>query len=671
MVTLALCALVLGPTGDPPHIANLWGCSPASTEYDSWSRYDLLVLTGGSPSQMERFSAEYRRRNSGGILLGTAPLMNLGSPEATPWMEESWFLRKPDGEMVTWWADQVYTPNLLIDGCLEALVAQTAESLGAALEQGWIDGVFFDSVVGRATWLGPVDTDGDGVADDPAEVDPRWHARQCEFFDRLRARYPGMLILANDVDLGHAPHLHGRLFEGGPLLDGVANGSRSCDLALRTLAAWREQSLQPPVTFALMSHPLGWQPWRLGQGPAVTTEAEVDRVARDFRRMRLGLLLCLMSDTYAAYDVGTVWYGLTFWYPEYDAPLGRPLGPVETVQQAEDREVFHWRAGEPTDALSLEDSAVAMEAGIEGGSLDSGAGWRRLFGTDPRSVPLAPGETYEVRATVEVLEAAGATIQFQARTPTGGWERHDKAINLWPGTLGTWEIGDVFIPDDFEDYSLEWHLNGAGRIRLTEIRVIAVEQSYLRREFEGGIAVLNRLPREVEVDLGGAYRRFEDPSCPRWIMEVDDADEGFMAEAGWERVSDLGRFCGTSTHQALKPGATATWSFTAPSTDTYTILACAPKLEGLTDAARFALEGPSGRQTVVVDQREGEGGWVMLLEAPLTEGEVYRVTLESGGTGITVADAVRIESAAPRHDGSLVRRLVLAPLDGEILLKVP
>jgi hypothetical protein len=36
-----------------------------------------------------------------------------------------------------------------------------------------------------------------------------------------------------------------------------------------------------------------------------------------------------------------------------------------------------------------------------------------------------------------------------------------------------------------------------------------------------------------------------------------------------------------------------------------------------------------------------------------------------------VADAVRIESAARRHDGSLVRRLVLAPLDGEILLKEP
>lgn len=667
MSCLVLIALLLGPPGDPPYIGNLWGCHASTTDYDDWARYDLLVLAGGSPDEMLRFSTEYRRRNPKGVLLGTAPLMNLGSPEATPWMRHDWYLRDPQGKLITWWADQIYTPNLLIGDCLDALVANTEESLGGALEEGWIDGFFCDSVVGQATWLGPVDTDGNGVADDPAEVNPRWHARQCEFFDRLRERYPGALILANDVDPGHAPHLHGRLFEGGPLLDGVANGSTSCTRALQTLTSWRDISLQPPVTFALMTHPVGWQPWRVGQGDRVTTEAEVDRVARDFQRMRLGLVLCLLSDTYYAYDVGTVWYGLPLWYAEYDAPLGRPLGPVEKIQGVGDREVLLWRAGEPAGAFSLENGSTVTTAGIEGGTLDRGAGWRRLFGTDPKAFALLPGEVYDVHARVEVLDAAGAVIQFQARTPTGGWEHHDKAVNVWTGGPGTWEIRDTFVPDDFNDYSLEWHLHGAARIRLTEMTVRVTGQSYLRRQFEGGIAILNPLSREVEIDLGADYRRLDDPVCPRHVLEVDDDDSRFLAGVGWERVSDLGHFCGVSYRRALKPGAEAIWRLDAPSTDTYTVFACGPKLDGLTDAARYTL----GTSTAVLDQRQGQGGWVPLFEVEMTQGESYEVVLHSGGTGVTVADAIRAESAARRHDGTSLRRLALAPLDAEVLLSGP
>ena len=45
----------------------------------------------------------------------------------------------------------------------------------------------------------------------------------------------------------------------------------------------------------------------------------------DFARMRLGLTTALMTDAYFAYDVGTVWYGLPFWYGEYAAPLDAPV----------------------------------------------------------------------------------------------------------------------------------------------------------------------------------------------------------------------------------------------------------------------------------------------------------------------------------------------------------
>ena len=71
-----------------PRIANLWGVGPGASDYDSLARYGFLVMAGGSPDEFRRFRAEMRKRNPDIVLLGTAPLMNLGAPEATPWMKK-------------------------------------------------------------------------------------------------------------------------------------------------------------------------------------------------------------------------------------------------------------------------------------------------------------------------------------------------------------------------------------------------------------------------------------------------------------------------------------------------------------------------------------------------------------------------------------------------------
>jgi len=65
-----------------------------------------------------------------------------------------------------------------------------------------------------------------------------------------------------------------------------------------------QASVQPGTTFAIMTHPLGWQGWRTGVGGEVTTAGELDRVRRDFPRMRTGLATVLMTNAYYAYDFG-------------------------------------------------------------------------------------------------------------------------------------------------------------------------------------------------------------------------------------------------------------------------------------------------------------------------------------------------------------------------------
>ena len=95
--------------------------------------------------------------------------------------------------------------------------------------------------------------------------------RQCIFFDELRKRVPDLLVLANDVDMGHMPHLNGRFFEGRMLLDQLAVHGRltssSPQEAVRALNSRLTNSIQPGITFAVMAHPMVWgRPSRIGRG---------------------------------------------------------------------------------------------------------------------------------------------------------------------------------------------------------------------------------------------------------------------------------------------------------------------------------------------------------------------------------------------------------------------
>jgi len=55
----------------------------------------------------------------------------------------------------------------------------------------------------------------------------------------------------------------------------------------------------------------------------------------DLNRMRLGLTLSLLSDdTYFTYDFGSRDHGQAWWFPEYDADLGRPLDDYRETDNA-------------------------------------------------------------------------------------------------------------------------------------------------------------------------------------------------------------------------------------------------------------------------------------------------------------------------------------------------
>lgn len=652
-----------------PRIANLWGCYASDPDFDKWAKYDLLVMGGANYTAWQKFRTEMKSRNPDIIMLGTAPLMNLGSPKDTPWMKPEWYLKRPDGSMVRWWADMIYTPNLLNDECLNALVEQADIQYGRLLNEGIIDGLMYDSVVGNIAWLGEVDIDGDGQADRSSDLDTAWHEQQNQYFDRVKAAHPGMLILANDVDSGHRPHVNGRLFEGATLLDNVAGGYITPFDAINTLNEWMEQSQQPGITFALASHPIGWQWWRVGKGEQVTTPGEVDRIQRDYHRMRLGLLTTLITDAYYGYDVGTTWYGLPLWYAEYDAHLGNPLGKAREVYRVPPTTILDWTPKYGGHVFRQNNLSRMEEDGFAAEVPDDNSGWNRLISTDPSKITLMPLRKYRVDAYVEIMKKPSQILQFTVRTAKGGWEKHDKGVAIYSGQNKIWHINTTVALDDFDDYAVEWHLLGSGRIKLHRLKITEINNCYIQRDFEGGCAILNPNSMPITARLDVPMRRISDDKAPLFYTEIDNTSDQCKVFGLWEKLGGEDHYYGDSFLKAIKPGETIKWSFTAPASDTYYVFTCNPGDKHYTDAAYFTVEGVPSPPSAMINQRKSDGGWVKLFDLKLEKAQKIEIVLKSSGEGATVGDAIRIESKARYNDGALVRSVNLPPLDGIILLK--
>ncbi|MHB1000021.1 MAG: golvesin C-terminal-like domain-containing protein [Armatimonadota bacterium] len=674
MLLITLCIIADAPVSaseNYPKIANLWGCPISTTEYDMWARYDMIVIGEAPLSMAQKLHDELKKRNPNIKILGTGPLTNLLSPVQTPWMKDEWYSRTPDGKMITWWADQIYFPNLFIDDCFNAILNRNIELHDVLMQKGLIDGIMFDSVVGRATWIGDIDTNLDGIADKPEDVDERWHAKQCEFFDALHKRWPGSLLLANDADDGHMPHINGRLFEGATLLDQMMDGAYNPINAIKVLDKRMTESAQPGITFALASHPIGWQGWRVGKGDKVTTPGEIDKVKRDFRRMRLGLTTTLMTDAYYYYDVGTIFYGTPkLWYAEYDAKLGSPVSAAKEVAKLPPITVLDWHAGQKSDLFRKESFMQESSGGLGADIKDKDASWSRVIAIDPDKLKLLAEKTYRIQAECEIIRKPDNILVFMLRTGASIMGENDKAREYYnPQNGKVWKIDTIATLDDISDYSAQWHMLGPGAVRLKSLKISQVGDSYYIREFENGMAIMNPTPRQITVKLDKPMRKIADKAAPLHYIEVDDSDAACTLKGAWERLAGEANYSGTGYRKALKIGATASWKITAPSTDVYTISACAPGGKDLTDSAEFSVKGLSGETATAINQRGNDGGWVKLFDVHLTKGQKIEIALRSSGIGATAADAIRAESKALFNDGSSVKSVVIDPLDGILLLR--
>lgn len=310
-------ASAIAPSDKYPRLANNFmraGIGISSSDVEPLSRYDLVVLPAEAQIFNPGLAAELRRLNPDIVLLAYVPTKSFAlvwseNPNDTlhrkllEGIRDEWRLRDGAGRQLSVWP-RTWSLNMN-SGWAEHLPRFVAEHV---LSSGYWDGVFYDESSATISWLngGDIDLDGDGRRDEAAMADRLWKQgmiRMLETTRRLVGPNP-VIVINGDSDGDLAPYVNGRMFETFPTPwehDGAWSTVTGNYLRLHGQVA------APPV-FIVNSN----------------TDNTGDRW--DFRKMRFGLASTLLGDGYFGFSFGDQDHGQLWFYDEYEAYLGEPLG---------------------------------------------------------------------------------------------------------------------------------------------------------------------------------------------------------------------------------------------------------------------------------------------------------------------------------------------------------
>jgi len=160
---------------------------------------------------------------------------------------EADYLHRPDGVRVKLNDGAGDCINLLKPSVRDRIVDGLAAVYGTDL----VDGIFFDRVT-SISYIGPIDSNDDGVADVPAEFDAAWIEASAEIFHRLRERLPDKLLFGNggwNAPLTHASWLNGIMVE--QFLEGEAYPKFNLQTILSNLVGWQGSSVKPTLNILM------------------------------------------------------------------------------------------------------------------------------------------------------------------------------------------------------------------------------------------------------------------------------------------------------------------------------------------------------------------------------------------------------------------------------------
>lgn len=368
---------------------------------------------------------------------------------------EEWFLHDSRGNRLTWW-NGTYLLNVtdkapVVNGqrWQEYLVDFVTTRL---LSSGLWDGVFYDNTWDNITYFTgtDIDLDIDSIVD--SRPDQSWRNGMKYIYNTTRERTEDRyIIVGNGTTQEYAAELNGALLE-----------NFSAD-------AWTSTMQTYEYRLAQAHSP------RLSIINANTQNGQTTQ--HDYQRMRFGLASTLLGDGYYSYDFGDQDHTQLWWYDEYDAHLGKPLGAPKSAGGALAFESDMWTRLFEHGIAAVNSSPVSQAIDLAGdyekikGSQDTSIN----DGSIVSSISLAPFDGQVLLKTFQSLENVlytnGSFVRFFR--PNGARVRN-----------GFFSFEDTYLGGD---QILHADLNGNG---ISD--VLVVSGNTIRAWRDDGLPLMNK-----------------------------------------------------------------------------------------------------------------------------------------------------------------------------------
>jgi uncharacterized protein (TIGR03437 family) len=422
--------------------------------------------------------------------------------------------------------------------------------------------------------------------------------------------------------------------------------------------------------------------------------------------MRFPLAIALMNDGYFNRDLGDMSYGYTnWWYDEYDFKLGFPVGPAAQIVPSPPPNLLQnagfegslaiWKLDVFADgqgkATATVDSGIAADGNSSAHiNVQSAATVNWHIDLEQDNLPLTGGTSYQVQ-----FWARADTPRTIVVTSQGGAPNFPNYGLYAPISIGTsWALysASFTAPTTANDGRLEfWVGDVVGNVWLDDVQLSPASAEVYRRDFTNGVVLLNGTTSQQTIPLEAGLQRFKGTQAPLYQYIVDDSTANFSATGSWTTVTiDSGTriddgplnvganppfyHCWLNSCNELNGASgTAQWNLNIPADGQYTIqawLPAAPTASSFTPNAIYEIvSGGNVVASATIDQTTASAadGWHLIATVNLTAAGAPFVRLHNGGSGVLIADAIYVTSAALYNDGSPASQVTLAPLDGVLL----
>lgn len=492
---------VVLPQKSYPFLANYY-LEPdlSATDQANLAKYDLVILDKEVPLNYPKLFSTLRAQNPNIRIFVYVPVQHItvGVKKNNPntqltyqlnsGVSSKWYLKDSRGQHISVWEHTEIMD--ITSGWKDYLANFVATKI---LPSAKWDGVFFDGIEEKASWFGSdIDLNHDRVADDSDHVDWQWKNATVSFLKKSRQVFGNTLILANSPQEYYAPYLNGILFENfgnWPSYAWAEHFARYQAAAQNTL---------PPHVIIINggTNDTGYQ--------------------NDFAKMRYDLASTLLGNAYFSFDYGPTRHGQTWWYDEYSADLGAPIGPaalvagnsenlrVDTFTDGMDRHFLYRESrAAPYTGRRVKGSQAIETHSIVGKSADHK--WNEFLRSDPALLPLKQETGYRISFDYKILKPSkNGYFYFGSRSdsrPGLG----DRQLASFNGSAGQKGRVSVLITTYSSDYYLYYGIKYDGSVAIDNIRLEEIPFGVWRRDFTNGVVLLNTLDKPSTLKLDQLY----------------------------------------------------------------------------------------------------------------------------------------------------------------------